>query len=315
MNKNSVFAFIMIIAISITMFTGCGNDIPVNDNSNTNTEELKVGDLNVEVLSCEFDKEVMGIDEEMSSWGFTERNGKVYVNLALKITNNGTTTFNKDNISAYFEYEELRYDLQYELMSVAPINNNDDSITQDCVGIVYMLTTVDEAATSEDITVYYTINGKEYKEKVKPIDTRSALEKKIKVSVGDKFNVNELYDVEVMECSVKKYLQTTNFADSEQYQSYGKNFVDLIIKVKNNTSVELKEGIQGYVLVGDGGSSASTDIEIDNNTDLKDLDLAPLKSNEEGIIHIYATVDENEATDGLGMRFNFAGNCYYCEAK
>ncbi len=314
MSLKRIFVVLMVFVMAIATFSGCSDSEKNTQSNEAKNTEIYVDDLKIEVLSCSFDKEVMGIDEELSGYGFTERNGKVYVNLALKITNNGTTALKKDDIKGYFEYDELRYDLQYELMLSVPVRNDDDSLSPECIGFVNMISLVDEAATSEDLTVHFTIKENEYSEKVMPIDTRSHLEKKTEVSAGDSFNVNGLYEVNVIECVETKYLRATNYNESEQYQYYNKKFIDLVLSVKNNTNVNLS-AINGYVIIDEEGVRANERVENSENTDLEYLSIEPIKSGEEGIVHIFVTVDEDINTDGLAMRFNLGGNCYYCNVK
>lgn len=323
MKKSKLMSIILALALT-SMLPGCGQKTEnasspnTADNTKTVSDSKKVtsSDADIEILSCAFDNEVMGFDEELSSYGYTKIDGKVYVNAALKVSNNSKEAIGEDDISGYFEYKELRYDLQYDLASIAPTKHSDGkSILPGCVGIVNLLARVEEEAVDEDITVTLTLCGEERKEAVAAIDTRDALSKKTEVKAGDKFNVNNLYDIEVVECSEKKYLQTTNYKESEQYEALsGDKFIDLIIKVKNNTDVELNE-IKGYVIINDEGTYAKDDIEVKDNTELKSLDASPLKAGEEEYIHISSTVDDTENTDGLAIRFNLAGNCYYCKVK
>ena len=325
MNKNKFFAMFLSLVMVIIMLAGCdtnnGGDTNSGNADNKENRQETVGDVKVEVLACEFDKEVMGIDEESSGYGFTERDGKVYVNLALKVTNNSSETLTEDNFSGYFEYNDLRQDLQFELWNVAPKKDN-ENILPGCVGIVYMLSVVEEAAMDSELTVHFSVSGKEFKEKVSPIDTRSAFEKKTKVSVGDKFNVNGLYDVEVISCQEKQYIQASNFAESEQYEAMGDDkIIDLVLKVKNNTDSNFGE-IKGYAPVNGQFSWADVQIEVNNNTEFKNLSdrendttSEALKPGQEEYIHVCAMIEQNENADNSAVRFNIAGNCYYCEIE
>ena len=84
--------------------------------------------------------------------------------------------------------------------------------------------------------------------------------------------------------------------------------------IKNNTKVNLT-GINGYVIIDGEVIRASERVETSDNTELEHLDIKPIKPEEEGLVHIFATVDENTNVEGLKMRFNLAGNCYYCEVQ
>ncbi|MBR5239540.1 MAG: hypothetical protein IKW04_03055 [Clostridia bacterium] len=304
-----IFAFLMITVLTVSLLAGCG----VNQ-SQESSNTLQVDGLEIEVLACEFDKEVMGIDEEFSGYGFTERDGKVWVNLMLKIKNNSENDIGEDELSGYFTYDDLRYDLQYELWSVAPTRNNDESIEPGCVAVVSLVNLVDQAAMKEDLTVYYTVLDKQFEKKVAPMDTRTPFEKKVKVSVGDKIDVEGLYEIEVLECKEKAYLQASDYENSEQYQTYEGKFVDLVLKVKNNSGSDF-EGVNGYTLVGEEFIRTAERIESQDNTELEWVSDSPMKNGEEGIIHLFVTVEEDYDTSDLAMRFNLAGNCYYCEVE
>ncbi|MBE6913252.1 MAG: hypothetical protein E7473_12080 [Ruminococcaceae bacterium] len=338
MNFKKMLVILLACAMTIAIISGCSNSTAPSASSNSTAPSassnstapsasgdssqveqeaapkntvINIDDLKIEVLSCSFDKEVMGIDEEFSGYGFTERDGKVYVNLALKITNNRATPLKKDEIKGYFEYDELRYDLQYELMSSVPVGSNDNLLAPDCIGFVNMISLVDEEATKENLTVHFTIDENEYSEKVMPIDTRSAFEKKTEVSVGDTFDANGLYEVEVIKCEESKYLRATNYNESRQYQSANEKFIDLVLNIKNNTNVNFRS-IYGYVIIDEDGIRAIDKVEVKENTELESMDIAPIKPGEEGIVHLYVTVEDDMDTDDLAMRFNLGGNCYYC---
>ena len=325
MTMKRILTSLLVLIMAVSMLAGCGANNGGESNSNNvvnkDNRQETVGDVKVEVLACEFDKEVMGIDEESSGYGFTERDGKVYVNLALKVTNNSSEALTEEAFSGYYEYNDLRQDLQYELQNVAPKKDN-ENILPGCVGVVYMLNVIEEAAMDSELTVHFSVNGKEFKEKVSPIDTRSAFEKKTKVSVGDKFNVNGLYDVEVISCQEKQYIQATNFAESEQYKAMGDDkIIDLVLKVKNNTDTNFGE-IKGYAPVNGQFSWADVQIEVNNNTEFKNLGdrendttTEALKPGQEEYIHVCAMIEQNESADNSAVRFNIAGNCYYCEVE
>ena len=265
-----------------------------------------------EVSSCAFDYEIMGIDEESSNWGYTKRDGKVYVNLTLKITNNSEETLNKDSISGYFVYDESEHEMQYNLASVAPELKDGDNIKPGNIGIVNLFSLVDEAAIKKDIVVKYSIDGNEYEEKVGPVDTRDAFSKKTEVSKGDTIDVEGFYEVEIVECTTKEALMATNYEESEKYiVGAGKKIIDLVLKVKNNTDIDLTE-ISGYTIMDDTIYKTACKIEIDDNTDFAYLSGKPLEAGKEEYIHLYTRVEEGVDIKDFAMRFNLAGNCYYC---
>ncbi len=311
MNRKNILALIMALVICLTMLAGCADsstDTSGDSAAKADSEEIEIDGIKVTPLSCEFDNELLGIDEELAQSGFTKLDGKVYVNLALKIVNNGTEDFTEDDISAYFEYNGLRYDMQYELMTVKPASVNDDDIPVGYAGVVYLFYVVEEAATEESITVHYTIKGNEYEKEVAPLDTRTAFEKKTELSVGDKLDIDGIFEIEVISCSETEYLRAENYAETDQYGSYGDKFIDLVLKVNNKTDVDAAS-FYAYTVVDDVRILSSSRIETDDNTKLKDISL---KAGEEGIIHLFVAVDENLDTTGMSMRLNILENCYYC---
>lgn len=305
------------LALSICSLVGCSKENAglKNGKKAEVLQQVSTSKYDIDVLNCNFADEVF-FDSELENFGFTKRDGKVYVNLALTIKNNSEENFNKDDIEAYFDYNDLRYDLQYELMTMAPAPHKDDNILPGCIGTVYMLTLVEETVMDEEITVKVSVDGKDFEEKVSPKDTRDAFSKKTEIKVGDKFNVDGFYDIVVVKCSEEDYVQATKYEKSEQYgTNNGKKFIDLILKVKNNSKYDLEE-IDGYVILDDESIvRASSGIEVNNNTSIEALFVTPLKAGQEEYIHIYTVIEENENAGGLAMRFNLSGNCYYCNVK
>ncbi len=321
------------LAILLVLFTSaCGksNILPSGTPNNTqnpgNSETPNNADtLNktetfanceITVLSCAFDKEVTAQDEEFIGSSFSERQGKVFVDLVLKVKNTGNTNITKDDITAYFMYNDLRYDMQFEIEtnSTTAFVSGDDGILPQTTATIHLFDLVEEAAINENLTVHYTVGEKNFDIAVAKEDTRNALAKKTQVSVGQKID-NGDFSFEVIECSTKQYLQANNLEESQQYQPFGKGqFFHLLLKVKNNTAQPLKS-ITSYTIVNDTIIRGNSEKEINNNTELEDLDYQPLASGEEEYCHLYAVIDEGITTSGLILRFNLGGICYYCELK
>lgn len=305
----------------ILSLCACGgkNDAATNngtagETTNDSTKTVSESRIDIEVLSCSFDNEVMGIDEEFSNWGFEKRDGKVYVNLALKITNRSDEPLTKDDIKGFFKLDDVEYSLQYNLASSAP-NPDSDNILPGCVGMVNLITLVEESVMDSDITVNYSIKGEEFQEKVSPLDTTDAFSKKTEVKPGDKFNVNGLYDVEVISCTEEEKLSATDKENGSEYLAgSGKKFVDLLLKVKNNTDVALDPvKITNYTILEDNTAiRGNVRFEANNNTELGYDELQP---NTEEYAHFFVSVNEDVKTDDLIMRFNLAGNCYYVNVE
>ncbi len=286
------------------------NDASVDsDEKDSVIKETTSSGYDIEVLCCEFDKEVMGLDEEISSWGFTERDGKVYINLTVKVTNNSKSEFGEDDIKGSYLYDGSTYDLQYSLAAVCPSTKDEDMIPKGAVGLINLISLIDEGAMNEDITVDFTIGGKEYHEKVGPIDTRSAFDKKTELKVGNKVNMNGFYDIEVISCTEQK-----NLRPGASKNGYGLTFgedekaIDLVLKIKNNTAEDFKISM-GYVALKNGDL-----IRGDNRVETEDrteFTYDSIKPNEERYIHVFVGVEDTVNTSGLAMRYNIGCECFY----
>lgn len=293
--------FVMLFALCACGETGS----PIGGADNITTDS----GFEIEVRSCAFDKEVMGVDEEFSTWGYTEREGKVYVNLALRVKNTGTAAFTEDSITASFEYDNSTYDMQYSLSSVLPKGNNDESIPAGCIGVVEMFALVDEAAVNSDITVKYTVDGKERSQKVAPIDTTPAFDKKTELKVGDKISLDGFYDIEVISCTEGEKMYPTGSKNGSYYTvGVDKKVIDVVVKIKNNTAFDFM-GPNCYTINSKGEILRGDEmIESQDNTEITRDDL---KAGEERYMHIYVAVEQNEPTQDIAVRYTIADHCFY----
>lgn len=301
----------LLVCALIFSLCACGNNTKTQNNA-TPEPKIEVDACNVQLLNCTFaDQIILGVDKEISSWGFEDRDGKTYVDLALKIANNSEEPFTKDDITAYFEYNGDKYEMQFAFGAVSPTRDGDD-ILPGCVGIIHMIDDADDAITNEDITVHYTIKGTDFEEKVGPKDTRDILSTKTKVSVGDKLDANGLYEVEVISCGEKEEITASDVENSEKYVPLkkGDKFIELILKVKNNTDVTLEASdVDSYIIFNDG-EATRTKNQFEN-AEHNDLRYSGLEAGQEELLHIYTSTDASTDTSKLFVRFDIGTECYY----
>ncbi len=284
-------------------------------------QAVSVDGLDIKILGCNFSEEISGRDKEYIGSYFPDRKKDIYIDLVLFIKNNKEVDFTGEDISGYIMYDDARNDMQVGIESLSSTGINDFINPKELViapksfGVVHLFTVIDEPAKNESIVVNYKINGKDFECEVLPEDNRGALERKTEVFVGDKVDVNGLYEFEVISCKNTKIMKAQNLENTEQYQHYGKEtFFELVLKVKNKTASDLEE-IRCYTEVDGELLRATSAIETNNNTDIDKWGDAPLAAGEEEYYHIYTSLEEGTETDGLIMRFNLGGNCYYCEIE
>lgn len=287
---------LLLVFVMLLSLCACGGNKPKQD-------------FEHEVLSCAFTSFLPTIDTEKNDT-VEPLDGYPCVTLALRIKNNSTTkTFNSNNISAYYTYENLRHDMDYSLGAVAPTESI-DSIGPGCVGTIFMYDMNSTLTPDSKIDVVYTIDGTEYTEKVNSLNPST---KKTEVKKGDVINVYDFYTVEIIDCSAKDYIIAQDTANSEQY--YNTNGIDLILKVKNNTDTPFSN-IKGYTFANDKLVYGSAFIETNENTTISSLAAKPLEAKSEEYIHIRAERIDNRddliSSKNLVMRFNIADQCYYC---
>lgn len=356
MNKKFKLACILSAVLVCTAATGCikedkseelpvakqeqtaTNDVAEEDNSNAQTPDLEIaqpeeienksekGEIKAELLHCYFTETLYASDLESIGQYYQDTEGEVYVDLALAIENNTDTTFGSSKLSGYFMYDDLRHDMAfgYEDETCTSINLVTgtsllkDSIPAGKAGIVHLVGTVDEVA---DIEVHYFMDGKEYTQKVSsPAASQDKLQGKTKIAPGDKLDVNGLYDVEIISCKKTSYITTQDVANGAQYEptDEGKDFFDLVLKVKNNSKNDLKS-IYGYSIINDEYTPANVDLEgkalIGDQLSLVTMGSGfsnYITPGEEKYVHIYTVVDEESTGEGLSMRFNLGNKMFYC---
>ncbi len=284
--------------------------------------------LKTELIHCVFTDVLYAQDRECIGQYYQDRTGEVYVDLAIAVQNPTDSTFGSSNLSGYFMHDDLRYDMAfgYEDASCTSISVVSGlALAKDCIpahsaGVAHLVGIVEDAAKGKSIEVHYTIDGKEYTQKVSfPSSNYDLTSNKTKISVGKKFNVNGLYDIEVMSCDKKSYISAYSVKDGAQYEptQEGKDFFDLVVKIKNN-SVNNLDSVLGYTVINGTYIPAAADVEskalVGDDIVLSAFSafsnyIAP---GEEKYVHVYTLIDENQSEFGLSMRFNLGGEMFYC---
>lgn len=316
MKKNMVICFVVLMLLALT---ACGEK-EVTKNSVGNTQIDQASDeMKIELRSCKFAKEVRATDNECATSTYPAIDGKVYVDTVIVIINNSKDLTKKD-FSGYVTYDERRYDLQYciESYTLVSVENGDiPAAGKGSGGIVHLFASVPEEATeSEKLTVHYTVDGKEYTSDVSSLDEeREPLVVKKELQKGDKESLYEsTIEFEFVECKYTKYLQASDYANTEQY-SGTKPFIDCVIKLTNKTTIGALTDIFGYSKINNEIIRADVRMETENNTKLEYLSQTGVEPGQTEYIHISVPVDETIDKEQFILRFNLGENCYYCKAE
>ncbi len=275
------------------------------------------------VLECVYDEALTGQDEEYfyTKYGVDERNW-IFVDLVIELENIGTVNITEDNFSGYFVYKSCRHDMDFSIEPEDTLSARSDPDTVIPAGdrdIIHLYSTVEKEAEGTDITVIYTVDGKEYEEKVTSKKEADLLTSKSEVKVGDVVDVNGRYEFEVLSCKVAETMFATNATESQPYSSFDTPVVDLVIKVKNNTNLVM-EKMKPYVIIDDTILEGHLGIEVENNTIIvssqvtNGYEVQTIEAGEEEICHLYVLVKNEYSTENTAVRFNIDGNCYYCKA-
>lgn len=332
----------LVLAMILLFAAGCSSkkedeakktDTPVAEEVVVESDWTELSNSKFRVVECVFDANLTGQDEEYYDVAFAPSERKyVYVDLVLEVENTGDKPFGKENISAYFMYDDLRYDMEFSLegknskgcssteyINVGGVSTKvDRTIKSGDIDFLHMsVYGIEKEAVGSDITVIYTIDGKEFEEKVAVKEEKDLLTSKTEVKVGDVVDVNGRYSFEVLDCDIKKYLQATNLAESEQYETFGSgSIVDLKIKFTNNTKFTA-EKIEPYAVLNDQIYKGECGVEYDNNTKISGVlgakENPTLDAGSDNICHLYFAGVEEADADNFIVRFNVGGVCYYCK--
>lgn len=269
-----------------------------------NPEATKTAEI--EVLSCSFQEEILPADFEVYVGRFPAVEGKVYVDLVLKVRNTCDETIDGEDISGSFKYDGKRYAMQFEVEDNAgDFANEDKRVYPESCKIVHLFYTVDRKAEEEALTVRYTALGQE---REIPVAPRSQRQKKV-LQVGETFRADGQYAFKVMDCSVYYEFSATG-KDAVKYHVEGSNVIALTMKLQNLSPWDL-DYLEGYLLAGDRPEFGTVQLEVNDYTELEDW-TEPLEPDQEEIIHIWVVIPQGVSTADLIFRLNVQGDSFYC---
>lgn len=261
---------------------------------------------------CVFTDTVHAADDEFIGSAYTERTDRVYIDIVLR-PSNPYGQFSSDNFRAFTMYEGRRYDFQYCVEGIVATSMDSSADDGQFVPRLHLFTLVPASAESAgDLTVTCTINGKEQNLSVAKKSAPATLENKTEVKVGDKHSLFDgLVEFEVVDCKYADTLLARDIANSEQYTFY-KPFLDVTLKVTNNTDWDLWGFLLPYMIIDDEIHRGTEKEENDAGTEVGTL--TSLQPGQTKYIHLIQTLSEEQVTQENTMRFNLLGNCYYCVA-
>ncbi len=322
--------FITLTLALMLLLTACGNQAQPQPSSTTSTtapvtttqrptlpelpqqpDETK--SARFEVLSCCFKEQVLPTDFESYVGYFPAEEGKVYVDLTMRVRNTGESALGSNDITASFDYDDQHYQMQFELEeSAGDFKDTDKSIAPGETGVVHLFYTVDAAAKEESLEVAYTVVDQSDKIQVDDY-VAPVLEEKILLNIGDIHTVEGAYTVEVLDCMVSDKLQATG-ENALKYYVEGYDVFTLVLKVANEGDENLT-ALEGYYIDGDQIKYATEELEVEENRKLESLsEQNTIKAGEEGIVHLWVAVPIDTEAAGMIMRFNILGESFYCSA-
>lgn len=267
----------------------------------------------VEVLACSFKDQVLPTDHEAYVGWFPEEEGKVYVDLTMRVQNTGEAPIGEEDITGWFEYEGQRIDMQLEVEANAgDFENVDKTVPVGETKIAHLFYTVDAAAEGASISAHYSVLGEEDQIQVDDY-VPPVLEDKIQMKIGDVFGREGEYTVEVLDCLISDTLRATGDG-AVKYYVEGHEAFDLILRIRNEGDSEL-DLLEGYLMVGQETEYATEELEINDNKELEALsDEDPIGPGEEVIVHLWVAVPLDTPAEGMVLRFNIQGDSFYCHA-
>ena len=256
----------------------------------------------VSIISCRFADEVAAADGEFKSMLYTEREDRVYVDVVMEVRTEAEMT--EDDFSGYVMYEDQRYDMQYCAEGEAATSVNDNPVTAPG-GRVHLFTLVPDAAEGTDLEAVVTVDGQEHTCEVMEKDTRAPLDKKVKLSVGDKESLADgAVEFEVVSCKYTKVLRAQDTANAKQY-NIGGPFLDLVLKVTNHSQQAMLKNSLAYTVEGEDFVRGSSRYETENNTDLESF--YEIGAGKTEYVHFIFSVEENQTYADTAIRFNLLG--------
>lgn len=306
------------IGLTALLLTGCGAPVapaPVSTTTVPTTttapppEPELVKAASTAVLSCCFKEQILPSDHELSVGLFPPEEGKMYIDLTMQVENTGEAPIGAEDITAYFQYEGRRYDMQFEVEENAGnFANEDRTVHPGDSRIVHLFYTVDAAA--RDMVVHYSILGEGDQmgvdDYVPPV-----LEDKTQLKIGDTFGHEGRYSVTVMDCMVGKHLRATGNG-AQKYYVADHDVLVMTVKLRNESAEEL-ELVEGYLMMGQAPEFAQISVESEDHLTLTEVtEGCGVGPGEEQILHIWVAIPQDIPTEGMAMRLNILCDSFYC---
>lgn len=266
----------------------------------------------IELLSCRFKDQVLPVDHEACFGYFPAEEGKIYIDLTLRVCNTGETPIGKEELSAFFEYEGMRYDMQLEVEENAwNFANEDRTVHPGQTRTVHLFYNADLAAVDSSITVHYNFLQESGEiavgEQVQPV-----LEDKIQLQLADTVHWGNTGTIQIMDCLISTFLRATGKGAEKYYADTDSDLFILILKVDSETDPE-PDLLDAYVMAGYEPEFVQILVESEDHLALTPLEeAAPPQPGQERILHLWLEIPFEIPTEDLAMRLNIETGSYYC---
>lgn len=261
----------------------------------------------IQLLSCRFVDEIRSVDNEVVSMAYTQRDGRVYVDLRFSVNNQTSAPIGAEQITAWLSYDDVKQELQY-CREGTSTSVDSEAVAPGTHNYVHLFTLLDAGAEGNAITVYYTVEGKEYECTVAEKRTVEPLTDKIEATPGKTINDNYAdCQIKVLDISTVENLQASNQVN----RYYPGPFVLVKVEITNQHPTQALNSLFAYVKINGLYSRINTDVETADGTDFESLtEIAP---GEKETVYLYYKVRDEETRNDDLLRFNVAGSCYYVE--
>lgn len=266
----------------------------------------------IEVLSCCFREEVLPADFEAALERFPVEEGKLYVDLAFRVTNTGEAPLGEEDFYASFEFDGSQIEMQLEVEEDAwHFANEDPTVYPGQTRMAHLLYNVDRAAANAPLTVHYSLLEETGELSVEP-ETPPTLEDKTQLKLGETVNLESFGSVQVVDCLIQSYLRATGNGAEKYYFPNGGEMLILVLKTTSETAPE-PDLLDAYLMAGEIPEYSQIYVESEDHLDLIPLEDAPAPQvGEERILHIWVEIPFGLPKDNISIRLTLDTNCYYC---
>jgi len=278
------------------------------DTGSTIPENVKNGPQgDIQLLSCHFAEEVRSADNEVAGMLYSDRDSRIYVDLRFSVNNRTDAPIGEEEITAWLTYNEVKQELQY-CREGTSTSVDSEAVAPGTHNYVHLFTALENEAEDQEITVYYTVDGKEYDCTVAEKQTIEPLTDKTNAITGKSFH--DEYgkcQVKVLEVGTVENLQATN----QMNQYYSGPFMLVKVEITNEHPTQALNNLFAYIKMDGTFSRISMDVENTDGTDIESfMEIAP---GEKETVYLYYKIRPEETRDDNLLRFNVAGACYYVE--